>query len=416
MRLGELVESSAYIRSLHGKSTYSVEQALQKEFGNIYYNDKVVYYNEQCNIIELRMTMSTKTEKAYSGVHAIRMAIYAPKGRVYNSMAELVADLRGQSGKKDYINDPNSTGAIRSKARNMNSHDLEGLQNGYRGREYTADVSTRTFADVGINTEEYDRAYNTDDAESEKYIMNNFKGIVLPCASASEKFSNNYLPDGRVFYLEEPINLNSVVRVSCSCSSYYWVCSFYNNARGAHLGPAPSPYTRRTKRSKPVLNVDKRPGLCKHLMLFTMMLINNGILIGLDSGIINNYKDVLKANEEHLVIPKRMANNTSELRKLYNKTERQTRELARERAYASGSVDSFTLWKKAMHKQNWAKMQAGDTSIRSVRQGVSLSNYAKYVLQQSYKSLAKQGRNAKSYDLKTSRPTGYRQYKPKYLD
>ena len=246
--------------------------------------------------------------------------------------------------------------------------------------------------------------------------MNNFKGIVLPCASASEKFSNNYLPDGRVFYLEEPINLNSVVRVSCSCSSYYWVCSFYNNARGAHLGPAPSPYTRRTKRSKPVLNVDKRPGLCKHLMLFTMMLINNGILIGLDSGIINNYKDVLKANEEHLVIPKRMANNTSELRKLYNKTERQTRELARERAYASGSVDSFTLWKKAMHKQNWAKMQAGDTSIRSVRQGVSLSNYAKYVLQQSYKSLTKQGRNAKSYDLKTSRPTGYRQYKPKYLD
>ena len=69
-----------------------------------------------------------------------------------------------------------------------------------------------------------------------------------------------------------------------------------------------------------------------------------------------------------------------------------------------------------MHKQNWAKMQAGDTSIRSVRQGVSLSNYAKYVLQQSYKSLTKQGRNAKSYDLKTSRPTGYRQYKPKYLD
>ena len=66
MRLGELVESSAYIRSLRGKSTYSVEQALQKEFGNIYYNDKVVYYNEQCNIIELRMTMSTKTEKAYN--------------------------------------------------------------------------------------------------------------------------------------------------------------------------------------------------------------------------------------------------------------------------------------------------------------------------------------------------------------
>ena len=132
MRLGELVESSAYIRSLRGKSTYSVEQALQKEFGNIYYNYKVVYYNEQCNIIEPRMTLSTKTEKDYSGVDAIRMAIYAPKGRVYNSMAELVADLRGQSGKKDYINDPNNTGAIRSKAKNMNSHDLEGLQNGYR--------------------------------------------------------------------------------------------------------------------------------------------------------------------------------------------------------------------------------------------------------------------------------------------
>ena len=135
MSLGQLLNSSAMIRSLHTEGRYGMNYVLaNKTFGNIYYNDKVVYYNEQFNILEIRCTMSTKTETGYSGLHAIRMAVYAPHGTVYDSIGDLRRAVV-QKKVRDHLNDPNQIEASKSKSNNMMRHDIEAAQNGLAGRE-----------------------------------------------------------------------------------------------------------------------------------------------------------------------------------------------------------------------------------------------------------------------------------------
>lgn len=75
--------------SLEQRLSHSVDDAVQKPFGAIYYNNKVVLYDPDTNILEIRMTMGTKTETAYSGFHVVRLAVYAPKGKLYNSLKDL---------------------------------------------------------------------------------------------------------------------------------------------------------------------------------------------------------------------------------------------------------------------------------------------------------------------------------------
>lgn len=381
MRLSELIESSARVTSINGVSNYSMESALQKEFGNIYYNDKVVYYNSDYNILELRMTMSTRTETAYTGLHAIRMAIYGASGKVYNSIDDLRREkvLEKARGKSDTQADPNKVGNIRSKSKNTMSHAIEGTEDGLYGGEFSSDTSTRMYTDKGINTVEHNTAYNTNDPETELYLKSNFNGIVLPCASASDNFSNNYKPNGKVFYLERPISVNSLVRISCSCSSYYWTFAFYNHRKGVHLGLAPGGYTPRTDRKGPILNKGKQPGMCKHLMLFTALLLDGGILNGLGEKDMTTYADLLSKSEEHLVIPKRLPENSTALNKAFSNMLSQHNLARRDRNFYSDTLDGQDLWQKAKRKMNYEQIKQGNTDIRSINQGAGLKAFSKEV-------------------------------------
>lgn len=379
MRLGQLVESSALIHSLHTSGHYSMDYTLaEKTFGNIYYNDKVVYYNSDFRIIEIRMTMGAKTESSYSGMHAIRMAIYGVKGTVYDSMDDLRRAMV-QKKARDYANDPNGSLDRRSKANNIMSHDIEGTEDGFNGKEYSADSSTRKFADKGLNTEQHKQMYNTNDTETEDYINRNFSGIVLPCASASETFSNNYAPNGKVFYLEEPISMNSLVRVSCSCSSYYYTLAPYNYSAGVHLGQAPGEYTRRTNRKGPILNVGKKPGLCKHLMLFTMLLLNGGILNGMGEEDFNSYNKLLNNREEHLVVPKKLPSNSNELKRALRRMDRELKSARAERNWYGDTIDAQASWQRSRRQWNYQQMLKGNTDIRSINQSAGLGAYTKEV-------------------------------------
>ena len=103
MTIEDLVRSSAYIyseRFYHGQYkrtyTHSIASAITKTMGTIYYNNKVVIYNEDSGILEIRMGMGTKTETAYTGMHAIRMALYGVEGKIYDSLGDLYQDQVGR--------------------------------------------------------------------------------------------------------------------------------------------------------------------------------------------------------------------------------------------------------------------------------------------------------------------------------
>ena len=258
MTIADLVRSSALIRSIRGKYGYSMQQALQKEFGTVYYNNKVVIYNPDSHILEIRMGIGTKTEKAYKGMHSIRMAIYGVEGTIYDSLEELYTS---------------ETGGV------ADAQDMNDMKKAIRGE---------TSADIIKKMADSERSENSryKSKEANKFSLNyendgnvQLEGYVIPVASVDPNTgAYTYGDSGKVFYMKQPIGVNNYVRVSCSCSNYYFVHGWYNYQAGAHLGQQPAPYPGKSSSSETIYNVDKRPGMCKHLMMFTMLLLNGGII------------------------------------------------------------------------------------------------------------------------------------------
>lgn len=90
----------------------------------------------------------------------------------------------------------------------------------------------------------------------------------------------------------------SEVQVWCSCSDYYWTWQYYNCDNDVDIyGKYPEKYTPKTKRgfeamkqNKPLRNPNKRPGMCKHLMLLLATLMENGVVQKGKSGLARYYK------------------------------------------------------------------------------------------------------------------------------
>lgn len=260
LSLGQLIASSADVESKYGMRSYSQEATFKKAFGTVYYSDKVAYYNEQYKILELRITMGN-IDDANDGLHTIRMAFKDVDGTVYNSRREL----------------------------------LDALGFGENSRQQVL----------------HSRASISRTTAKEASDMSLYEGIVIPCTkdpNESDAYSDYFLPSGRFFYSKTGITLNNLCAVSCSCSSYRYTFAEYNSREKAHLGPKPDSYrhvkvtreitkynsktgkdevkkrvTERVFRRDPsetVLNKNKAPGLCKHLMLFALLLLSGEILKG----------------------------------------------------------------------------------------------------------------------------------------
>lgn len=284
MTLADLIRSSATIHSLHGKYGYAMNQAIQKQFGTVYYNNKVVIYNEQSHILEIRMGIGTKTEKAYKGLHSIRMAIYGVEGDIYDSLEDLYADKTGKIADAEDMNNMNR--AIQGKggpALDKNMSDEERERNNFKEvNKFTLSYGTEPNAQLS--------------------------GYVIPVASVDPNTgAYTYGDSGKVFYMENPIDVNSFVRVQCSCSNYYFVHAYYNYNAGAHLGQAPAAYPSKTQSSTTVMNMDKSPGMCKHLMMFTMLLLNGGILSKVGTkGFAFNLQDIRNRTNK-IQVPRKLA-------------------------------------------------------------------------------------------------------------
>ena len=258
MTLGELINSSADVESLHGTHSYGKDTIFKKEFGHIYYSDKVAYYNEDYKILEIRLVFGSKSAD-YAGVHVVRMAFYGVEGTIYDSQQSLY----------DEFNFNNET----------------------RGRRTTRIASM---------------------TRNERVTNSVFDGIVIPCASrAYSNEGGGYTPNGKVFYSKTGITLNTKCVISCTCPSYKYTFAQANWLKKAHLGQQPEKYSKRLDRynkksmitvrngsdkvtpdgikrsfievrnpnmNKWVLNMKKSPGMCKHIMMATMLLLDGTII------------------------------------------------------------------------------------------------------------------------------------------
>lgn len=289
MTLADLIRSSATIHSLHGKYGYAMAQAIQKQFGTIYYNNKVVIYNEQSHILEIRMGIGTKTEKAYKGMHSVRMAIYGVEGDIYNSIEDLYADKTGKIADAEDINKMNK--AIQGKGGPALDKEM-------------SDEERERVSRSGKEANKFALRYGTDPNAQ-------LSGYIIPVASIDpETGAYTYGDSGKIFYMEKGIDVNSFVRVSCSCSSYYFTMGLYNYWAGAHLGQAPAPYPGKSPSSETIMNMNKSPGLCKHLMMFTMLLLNGGILSRIGTkGFEFNLQDIRNRTDK-LQIPRKLADES----------------------------------------------------------------------------------------------------------
>lgn len=358
MTLQQLILSSAAIVSEYGKANHSMGRALAKQFGTIYYNNKTVIYDEASGIIEIRMVMGTDTETQYKGFHAVRLAVYGAVGKVYENLQELYYDKV-----VTMMDDPTVTTATDEHMKNLRK-----AYNNSTGKD-TVSTKKRVLPD---------RDKDLVDVKFGEEVSSRLTGAIIPVANTSANTTGNtYGTNGKIFYLEQPIGLNNMVRVSCSCSDYFYRCAWYNFEAGAHLGAKPNSNPRRREGATTVQNVHRSPGLCKHLMMFAMLLINGGIISGLGDGSYEAYRQAILDRTEKLVVPKKLAEG-EQLSRMYSTLTRNLKKATTTRnisaGYKANFVQGYQPFKRQVMRQNELARKQGAYS-GSVTKGTSQAAY-----------------------------------------
>ena len=234
------------------------------------------------------------------------------------------------------------------------SDDMNDMRKSIRGETSTAmykrlnDIERGRTNQAGKEVNKFSVTYQFDPRAQ-------LEGYIIPVASVDpDSGAYTYEDSGKIFYMERPIDINSYVRVSCSCSNYYFVHGWYNYNAGAHLGQKPMPYPGKSSSSETVMNMTKSPGMCKHLMMFTMLLLNGGILSKVGTKGFNfNFQDIRNRTEK-LQIPRKLAdsgdwgNHLRQLQRTLRNADR--RHVAQ---YGNDSLtDKFKKWERSNMGKN----------------------------------------------------------------
>ena len=141
-------------------------------------------------------------------------------------------------------------------------------------------------AELYRRIDNYIRKKNVNQELKNNYIIrkeDSFKGGNIKVKYNSKKDEYN-LYNGTIT-IETPIYLTNIVRVRCTCAHFYYTYAWYNSDHNALIGEKPAPYIRVekgwAKKSSGIItrrNLNKVPGLCKHLQFFVSYLIQNGII------------------------------------------------------------------------------------------------------------------------------------------
>jgi hypothetical protein len=115
-------------------------------------------------------------------------------------------------------------------------------------------------------------------------VMKGFRYVSYDTTTFSKESGRHY-KTSIIFYNVDldagikPSLTDSVVRVSCSCPSYYFYSSYWNKVHGAHARRPLRPYVRKTK-DLPERNGLHLPCLCKHLVAFANYLNDEDFQLG----------------------------------------------------------------------------------------------------------------------------------------
>ena len=364
--LAQLVASSALIKSSSYQNvrlSHSLSDALQKEMGTVYYNNKVVFYDPDTSIIEIRMMIGTKTETQYTGFHAVRLAIYGAKGQLYNSLEDLYWDK---------IGDKNIGSGVDPQG------DLQRMRKATKGK------ATNSKGELPeIDNELFDIDYGAE-------INSKLTGALLPVAhTGANTFGKSFGATGRVFYLEEPIGIHNYVRVFCSCSDYQYTCGWYNYEAGAHLGPRPAPYPNRSGGSETVRNVNKTPGLCKHLMVMVTLLMNGGIINTLGAKNFGANREILMNRAEKLSIPRKLA-DSNKLNKMFSTLDQNIKQARAKRNFQAGFkatyIHGYDEWSRSKIIDNSRKLRSGERT-EGIKKGTGFAAYQNDYTKQAGKEI-----------------------------
>lgn len=235
MTLEQLLRSTENYQGADGKNHYSPSYTFShKQMGNIYFKNKTVRTKPEHSIIEITMLITGKTEQVKKGGNTSNIAAH----RVMMSIRGVRQQVR-------------STKQIATNMRFAYPQD-------YGDKEKFSDEELAQRAVSG-------------DVKPFKH------STVLPLENQP----------GKYVILQDEIPNDAIIRVWCSCSSYFWSFQYYNIKAGANIldskaaGAASyGAYRYKTKAGfeafksgKPMRNPKKVPGMCKHLLLLVALLI-----------------------------------------------------------------------------------------------------------------------------------------------
>lgn len=238
MSIAQLIESASEVTGYDPSNTFS-----NKKFGAIYAYNKVVKVKPRSSIMEVTMMIKAVTDRILPAKEDDFRPVAAHK---------VMVSIRGVE--KDILTAEQLIVKMRRTYKSLENED-----------KYPDD-------DVLARALDQDKKPFKD-------------RTVLPQADGTYALINDYVKD------------DSLIRVWCSCSSYYWVFQYYNVKAGVDIwGKSPSKYIHKTKigrkdfqEKKPMRNPGNKPGICKHILLLLALLMDSNTLEG-SSGVIKQYR------------------------------------------------------------------------------------------------------------------------------
>lgn len=211
-------------------------------------------------------------------------------------------------------------GAVTDKGKS--AHRVLVALNGIESKEY----STKELVHL-IKVSDA-RLSEVDDGE---IIQNVLKEVpFLPGKIIIQKDSNK----NKFIVFSSRIPLKSEIRVSCSCSDYFFTFQWYNSEAKCNIGQKPPKYKKyiglnaKERRSlTPIRNPRRLPGLCKHQLLFLALLMQNGVL-DISQPVLSNLN---KSSSKIQILSRQDITNV--LSNLKAETELKKQEIRAQRAY-----------------------------------------------------------------------------------
>ena len=240
MNIAQLIESTNRVNDSYGaKNTFR-----NKPLGQVYFYNKTVRTKPQHSIIEVSMMIKAVTERKVN-YHRVMASISGVEQKTVTGK-ELASLVRFAKQGTKGIEEKSDAVLISEALNNKPFPDKTVVRYGDKqGTPSNIQEDTKEEGDENTSKPKED--------DSGLYVI-----------------------------IDDNISDQSMVKVWCSCSNYYWVFQYYNVENDADIFMrAPKTYIPKTKEgfdaftsNKPIRNPGRHPGVCKHLLLLFALLMD----------------------------------------------------------------------------------------------------------------------------------------------